>query len=176
MVTVSIAAVDEYAHTSSGVLSYFDGGTPSPLAVFGWSLFILCIVTIAQFLYQRAPMLNLEGSVLRILLVLVPGFLLIISAGIQGYLNFFDLLLILLYFCLFTISLSYSLLHKVGWCIWVVVSSLIFGIIMEYIGGIEGLWVYQFNEPMALFIIFTWVLRTLTILGACSALGVEIHE
>ena len=59
---------------------------------------------------------------------------------------------------------------------WVVTSSLIFSAVMEYLGGIEGLWVYQFNEPMAIFIVFTWTLRIFTILAVSSLLGVEIQE
>ena len=59
---------------------------------------------------------------------------------------------------------------------WIVTSSLIVSAIMEYLGGIEGLWVYQFNRPIAIFIVFTWTLRVLTILGVCSLLGVEIQE
>ena len=47
---------------------------------------------------------------------------------------------------------------------------------MEYLGGIEGLWVYQFDKPMALFIVFTWTLRVLTVLAASSLLGAEVHE
>jgi hypothetical protein len=47
---------------------------------------------------------------------------------------------------------------------------------MEFIGGIEGLWVYQNTRPMAVFIIFTWVLRTLTVLSLASLLGVDILD
>ncbi|MBC8224896.1 hypothetical protein H8E65_09920, partial [Candidatus Bathyarchaeota archaeon] len=43
VVTIALAVVDEYAHTSSGAFSYFDGMTPSPLTVFGWSLLVLGI-------------------------------------------------------------------------------------------------------------------------------------
>jgi hypothetical protein len=47
---------------------------------------------------------------------------------------------------------------------------------MEYLGGLEGIWVYQSNEPMAFFIVFTWTLRILTILAVSSLFGVEIQE
>ena len=171
-----LAAVDEYAHTSSGAFRYFDGMTPSPLAVFGWSLFVLGIVATAKFLHQRIPLGSLDGSASRVILPLIPFFLVIVLAWAQGYLRFFDPLLISVYFCLFAASLYYSRLHQYGWCIWVVISSLIFSAIMEYLGGIEGLWVYQFDEPMALFIVFTWALRVLTILAVSSFFGVEIQE
>ena len=176
VVTMVLAVVDEYAHTSSGAFSYFDGMTPSPLAVFGWSLLNLGIIATAQFLYQRVPLAGLDGSASRSLLVLIPVFLLIVCARVQGYLRFFDLLLVSVYILLFTASLYYSYLHQFGWCMWVVISSLIFSAIMEYLGGIEGLWVYQFNEPMAFFIVFTWTLRILTVLAVSSLLGVEIQE
>jgi hypothetical protein len=176
IVAMVLAVVDEYAHTSSGAFSYFDGMTPSPLAVFGWSLFTLGIIAIAQLLDQRVPLVGLGGGTSRSLLVLIPTFLLIVCARAQGYLRFFDLLLVSVYIFLFTASLSYSYLHQFGWCMWVVISSMIFSAIMEYLGGIEGLWVYQFNEPMAFFIVFTWTLRILTILAVSSLLGVEIQE
>jgi hypothetical protein len=176
IVAMVVAVVDEYAHTSSGAFSYFDGMTPSPLAVFGWSLFTLGIIAIAQFLAQRVPLVGLDGGASRSLLVLILAFLLIVCAWAQGYLRFFDLLLVSVYVLLFTASFYYSNMHQFGWCMWVVISSMIFGAIMEYLGGIEGLWVYQFNEPMAFFIVFTWTLRILTILAVSSLLGVEIQE
>ena len=117
-----------------------------------------------------------DGSALRSLLVLMPALLLIVSAWAQGYLRFFDALLVFVYLFLFSVSLYYSYVHRFGWGIWVVTFSLIVSAVMEYRGGIEGLWVYQFNEPLAVFIIFTWTLRVLTILGVCSLLGVEIQE
>jgi len=176
VVAMVLAFVDEYAHTSSGAFSYFDGMTPSLLAVFGWSLFVLGIVASAQFLYHRKPLGSLDGSASRSLLVLIPFFLLIVCAWAQGYLRFFNLLLVSVYIFLFTASLYYSYSHQFGWCMWVVISSLIFSATMEYLGGIEGLWVYQYNEPTAFFIVFTWTLRVLTILAASSLLGVEIQE
>ncbi len=176
IVAMVLAAVDEYAHTSSGAFSYFDGMTPSPLAVFGWSLFTLGIIATAQFLYQRAPLAGIDGGASRSLLVLIPALLIIVCAWAQGYLRFFDLLLVSVYIFLFTASLYYSYLHQFGWCMWVVTSSMIFSAVMEYLGGIEGLWVYQLNEPMAFFIVFTWALRVMTILAVSSLLGVEIQE
>ena len=176
LVTTAIAAVDEYAHTSSGAFSYFDGMTPSPLTVFGWSLLVLGIIAIAQFMYQKVPLIGLDGSALRSLLVLIPVLLLIVSVWAQGYLRFFGSSLVFVYIFLSLASLYYSYLHRFGWSMWVVTSSLIIGAMMEYLGGIEGLWVYQSNEPMAIFIVFTWVLRILTILGVSSLLGVENQE
>jgi hypothetical protein len=175
-VTMAISAVDEYAHTSSGAFSYFDGMTPSPLTVFGWSILVLGIVTIAQCMYQRIPLVSLDGRVQRSLLVVAPVSLLIASAWAQGYLRFFDSSLVFVYLFLSMASLYYSSSHRFGWSLWVVTSSLVFSTLMEYLGGIEGLWVYQFNEPMALFIVFTWTLRVLTILAVSSLLGVEIPE
>jgi len=176
VVTMVLALVDEYAHTSSGAFRYFDGMTPSPLSVFGWSIIVLGIIALARFLYRRVPLVGLDGSALRSLLVLMPSLLLFVSAWAQGYLCFFDALLIFVYLFHFSVSLYYSYLHRFGWSMWVVAISLIVSALMEYLGGVEGMWVYQFNEPMATFIVFTWTLRVLSILGVCSLLGVEIQE
>ena len=173
IVSMALAAVDEYAHTSSGAFSYFDGMTPSPLAVFGWSLFVLGILAAAKYLYQRMPLERLDARASRILLALTPVTLLIVSAWVQGYLPFFNPLLISIYLLLTSASLYYTYHHRFGWCMWIVISSMIFGTTMEYLGGVEGLWVYQFDEPMAFFIVFTWALRVLTVIAAFSLLGVD---
>jgi hypothetical protein len=176
IVTIVISLFDEFAHTSSGAFSYFDGMTPSPLTVFGWGILALSIIAIAQLLYQRAPLEELDGKIVRSLLVMMSIFLLIVSVLTQGYLRFFDPLLIFVYFFLSIASLYYSYIHKFGWSAWVMITSLIIGTIMEYLGGVEGLWVYQSNEPMAVFIVFTWTLRILTILAVSTLFGVEIHN
>ncbi len=176
VVTIATAFVDEYAHTSSGAFSYFDGMKPSPLTVFGWSLLVLGILTISLFIYRRAPLESLEYRELRILPVLISVFLLIDSAWIQGYLPFFGLALASVYLLLVAASLYYSYVHPLGWNFWVMFTSLILSSLMEYLGGIEGLWVYQNNEPMAFFIAFTWTLRTWTILAVSSLFGAEFLE
>jgi hypothetical protein len=175
-VTIATAFVDEYAHTSSGAFSYFDGMKPSPLTVFGWSLLVLGILTIARLIYQKAPLGSLEYRELRVLPVLISVFLLIDSAWIQGYLPFFDLALSSVYVLLVAASLIYSYAHPLGWNFWVMVTSLILSALMEYLGGVEGLWVYLNNEPMAFFIAFTWTLRTWTILAVSSLLGAEFLD
>ena len=176
LVTIATAFVDEYAHTSSGAFSYFDGMKPSPLTVFGWSLLVLGILTIARFIYRKASLESLEYRELRVLPVLISVFLLVDSAWIQGYLPFFGLALSSVYVLLVAASLLYSYAHPVGWNFWVMVTSLILSALMEYLGGIEGLWVYQGNEPMAFFIVFTWTLRTWSILAVSSLFGAEFLE
>jgi hypothetical protein len=176
LVTIATAFVDEYAHTSSGAFSYFDGMEPSPLPVFGWSLLVLGILTIARFIHRRAPLESLEYRDLRILPVLISVFLLIDSAWIQSYLPFFDLTLVSIYMLLIAASLYYSYVHPLGWNFWVMVTSLVLSTLMEYLGGMEGLWAYQNNKPMAFFIAFTWTLRTWAILAVSSLLGAEYLE
>lgn len=176
VVTIVTAFVDEYAHTSSGAFSYYDGMKPSPLTVFGWSLLVLGYLTIARFFHRRAPLESLEHRGLRILPVLISVFLLVDSVWIQGYLPFFGLALTSVYLLHVTASLYYSYVHPLGWNFWVMVTSLILSALMEGLGGIEGLWVYQNKEPMAFFIAFTWTLRTWTILGVSSLFGAEFLE
>ena len=175
IVTLVISAVDEHAHTSSGAFSYFDGMKPSPLTVFGWTLLVLDILAVARLLYPKFPT-NVHDSVaLRALLVITPVLLLLVSAWAQDYLRFFDPLLVIVYIILFSASLHYTYSHRFGWSMWIVASSLIFSALMEYLGGVEGLWVYQSDAPIAVFIVFTWVLRVLSILEVSSLLGVEIE-
>jgi len=176
LVTMATAFVDEYAHTSSGAFSYFDSMEPSPLTVFGWSLLVPGVLTIARLIHRRAPLESLEYRDLRVLPVLISVFLLVDSAWIGGYLPFFDLTLVSIYTLLVAASLYYSYTHPLGWNFWVMVTSLVLSAFMEYLGGVEGLWVYQNNEPMAFFIAFTWTLRTWAILAVSSLLGAEFLE
>jgi hypothetical protein len=108
---------------------------------------------------------------------LVPRVIILFgTAWFEGYLRFFGSKMVLLYMFLILASLHYSNSHKIQWSLFVSTSTLIFSAIMEYVGGTEGLWVYHNNRPMAVFIIFTWVLRTLTILSLASILGVDILD
>ncbi len=170
-----LAYIDEYVHTSSGAFRYFDGNIPSPLTVFGWSLLVLGIISISKIINQRVSsktLLNIEPRILIVLITII----LFGTAWLEGYMRFFDTRMILLYLFLFLASIYYSNFHKIEWSLLVSTSTLIFSAIMEYIGGIEGLWVYQNNRPIAVFIIFTWVLRNFTILSLASMLGVDFLE
>ena len=61
LVTLATAAVDEYAHTSAGIFTYFDGGLPSPLTVLGWGLFILGMLTIAKYRERHSNAQHADG-------------------------------------------------------------------------------------------------------------------
>jgi len=173
VVSLATAVIDEYAHTSAGAFTYFDGMTPSPLTVFGWGLFILGILTVARFLYSRIPLETLDSGVLRVVPALISVALLVAFAWIQGYFPVFTVLLILVYIVHGVASLYYSYLHPLGWNAWVMAASLAVGALMEFLGVMEGLWVYRFGEPLPLFMAFTWALRTWTILAVSSLFDVE---
>ncbi len=173
VVSLTTAVIDEYAHTSAGAFTYFDGMTPSLLTVFGWGLFILGILTVAQFLYEKIPLEAMDSDTLRSVPALISMALLIACAWIQGYFPVFTVLLVLVYTVLGLASLYYTSLHPLGWNAWVMAVGLAVGALMEFLGAMEGLWVYHFGEPLPLFMAFTWVLRTWTILAVSSLLDVE---
>jgi len=173
VVSLATAVIDEYAHTSAGAFTYFDGMTPSPLTVFGWGLFILGILTLAQFLYEKIPLGAMDSGTLRSVPVLISMALLIACAWIQGYFPVFTMLLVLVYIAHGVASLYYSRLHPFGWNAWVMVVSLVVGVLMEFLGAMEGLWVYRFGEPLPLFMAFSWTLRTWTILAVSSLFDVD---
>jgi hypothetical protein len=163
-VTLITAIVDEYAHTSVGVFTYFDGLRPSPLTVFGWSLFILGILTVAKMLRKMIPSGMDDGGLLNAVPALISIMLLVGGVSLQGYLGIVGLLLAVLYFLMGVASVQYTCLHSLGWNVSVMVSSVAIGAVMEFMGAMEGMWSFHFLEPIPLFMAFTWSLRTWTIL------------
>ena len=163
-VTLLTAVIDEYAHTSAGAFTYFDGLRPSPLTVFGWSLFILGILTVAKMLRKMIPWRTDEGGHLKAVPSLVSIVLLVSSMSLQGYIGVMGLLLAVVYLSMGVASVYYTRLHPLGWNVSVMVSSVAIGAVMEFMGAMEGLWSFHFGEPIPPFMAFTWSLRTWTIL------------
>ena len=84
IISIIIAFIDEYAHTSTEVLRYHDGGVPSFLTVLGWPLFILTIVWFAEFIENQA-FKKLEDRRISILapiiaIVLIPLFIITLES------------------------------------------------------------------------------------------------
>lgn len=179
VVSIIIAFIDEYAHTSSGVLVYFDLSTPSLLTVMGWSLFLLVILSVTEYL-SRTPLLKqlakFDNPVVKALPALIAIIATIILVWTQGYLGVFDAILTGVYVGLGLVSLYYSQLRTVGWNLSILISSVVVGGAMEFLGGIEGMWWYSDLAPIAWFMVFTWALRTWAIFTCCSFLGVRFKE
>ena len=175
-VTIVFAFIDEYAHTMADAFTYFDLMKPSPLTVFGWGLFIPGILTIARLLHEKLPLESFIKDIPRIAPVVSSIVLLIVCAWTQGYLPVFGLTLVLVYVLLGVASLYYTNGHPLGWNVWVMVTSLIISALMESIGAMEGMWSFRFNEPLPLFMVFTWTLRTWTVLAFSSLLGVKLSK
>jgi len=163
-VTLLTAVIDEYAHTSAGVFTYFDGLSPSPLTVFGWSLFILGILTVARMLEEMIPAGMDDGGPLNAVPALISVVLLVGSMSLQGYLGVMGLLLTVVYLSMGIASVYYARLHSLRWNVSVMVSSVAIGTVMEFMGAMEGMWSFRFMEPIPPFMAFTWSLRTWTIL------------
>jgi hypothetical protein len=173
IVSIIIALADEFSHTTAGVLTYFDGGTPSFLTVLGWGLFIIVIVAVAEFLVGIPSVAKVERKELRVLPALLAIILIPILVIVTGYSIVFDLLLIATYVVLGVASLVYTQKHPFNWNLSIFIGSIFIGGVMEFIGGVEGLWSYYFFEPLAWFMVLTWALRTWTILAICSLFNVE---
>jgi len=169
-VTLLTAVIDEYAHTSAGVFTYFDGLRPSPLTVFGWSLFILGILTIATMLEKIIPTGMVNGGPWNATPALISIVLLVGSMSLQGYLGVIGLLLAVVYLSMGVASVYYARLHSLRWNVSVIVSSVAIGAVMEFMGAMEGMWSFHFMESIPLFMAFTWSLRTWTILSVSQIL------
>ncbi len=172
--TLLTAFVDEYAHTSAGVFTYFDGLRPSPLTVFGWGLFILGILTIATLLGKMIPPGKGSRGPLSVAPALISIVLIAVSLGLQGYIGVIDAPLAIVYLSMGVASVYYSLLHPLGWNVSVMASSVAVGAAMEFMGAIEGMWSFHFMEPIPPFMAFTWSIRTWTILSVSRFLGADI--
>lgn len=170
---ILVAAVDEYAHTSAGTLTYFDRAVPSPLTVFGWSLFMILLVTIAKFM-MRMRLFDLQDQrTLRIIPVISCLILVSAAAVLQGYVSVFNWVLVLVYVMLGLASFYYTYGHSLKWNISLMTSSLVFGAFMEFTGRWEGLWAFRFMEPVSLLILFSWPLRIWTVNALCLLFDVD---
>ena len=169
-VTLLIAWVDEYVHTTAHVFQYLDGLEPSPFSVFGWGLLVLGITTVSKLLRGRFGFMKGEKYV-RLVPVVVVTSALILSAWIQGYLLMNNLSLTAMYTLFVTSSAVYCYRHPLDWVVSLMLCGVGFGGLMELIGGVEGMWTYSLSWPFGLFIAFTWALRVWTILAASDAIG-----
>lgn len=175
-VTLVTGLVDEYAHTRAGAFAYFDGLEPSPLTVFGWSLFVLNILTVARFIEKIVPLKDGGGRLSRAAPCLVSIALLVLSMYFQGYIPVMSPLLVVVYALMGAASLYYSSLNRLSWNFSVMTSAIAIGVSMEFIGAMEGMWSFRFMEPLSLFMAFTWSLRTWTILSVSRLLGAVISD
>lgn len=172
-VATFVAAIDEYAHTSVGTLTYFDNAVPSALTVSGWSLFTILLLTVTKII-MRVRLLNIpDRKVLRTVPALLSTILVFAIALFQGYTSVFDWLLVLVYSMLVLASFYYTYAHSLKWNVLLMIVSLAFGAGMEYIGRWEGLWTFRFMEPLSLLILFSWPLRIWTIGAFCFILNVD---
>jgi uncharacterized membrane protein YuzA (DUF378 family) len=125
-----LSFVDEYAHTSVGTLAYFDQAIPSPLTVFGWSVFMIFLIGITRLIVKNQSMQIEDKKKLRILPVIVSLILILAVTVIQDYLSIFNWVLILVYLFLFSASVYYTYQHPLKWNLFLMITSLILGICM----------------------------------------------
>jgi len=171
-----LSFVDEYAHTSVGNLTYFDQAIPSPLTVFGWSLFMISIVCITKLIVNIPSLQIKDNSKLRTLPVILSLILVVAVIVLQNYSGVFNWLLVLVYLFLFAASFYYTYGHPVKWNLFLMIISLILGLSMEYVGGLEGLWAFRFQYPISFLILFSWPLRVWTVNAICFAFEVDFSK
>lgn len=176
VIATLVAAVDEYAHTSAGTLSYFDNAVPSPLTVSGWGLFIILIVTVAGVLARSRTLDIREQKRIRTFPFFASAILVGSVAVLQGYISVFNWALIAVYAMLVLGSLYYTYTHSLKWNLMLMASSLLFGFSMEYMGRWEGLWTFRFMEPISLLILFSWPLRIWTVNAFCTFFGADFSK
>ena len=174
-VTIGVAIVDEYAHTVSGVFTYFDKGTPSLLTVFGWGPFVALIVVSATCCRRFVPFRHRAGW-FGVGLPLLSVIMIAALAKSQGYLGIIGWELVLVYGLMGLASLYYCCTRPLGWGLSAMACSVALGAGMEYVGSVEGLWSFHFGQPLCLFMVFVWALRVWTILAVCSLLGISFAK
>lgn len=171
-----LAFVDEYAHISVGTLTYFDQAVPSPLTVFGWSIFMISIVGVTRLIVTIRPLQIEDNKKLRTLPVIISLILILAVTVLQDYIGIFNWVLILVYLFLFAASFYYTYVHPLKWNLFLMITSLILGLCMEYVGGLEGLWTFRFQDPISLLILFSWPLRIWAVNALCFAFGVDFSK
>ena len=170
--TVAIATVDEYLHVSTGVYAYFDRAMPSPISVFGTGLLMILILVIATRLSKFLPWKNKKG-VWGTVPVLLSVAVQLALAAVQGYLPYLTWPVMFLYVVMGVASVFYAYRHSLGWSVSLMIGGMATGATMEFVGSLEGMWSFHFLEPLPLFMILTWALRTWTVHASCLLLGVD---
>jgi hypothetical protein len=171
-----VSLADEYAHTSVGTLSYYDKAIPSPLTIFGWSLFMIFIVGISRLIIKTQSLQIKDNKKLRILPVIITLILILAVIMIQDYLSIFNWVLISLYLFLFATSFYYTYTHPLKWNLFLMITSLILGLTMEFLGGQEGLWTFRFQESISFLILFSWPLRIWAVNFLCQAFKIDFSK
>jgi hypothetical protein len=176
VIAMIASAIDEYAHTSVGTLTYLDNAVPSLLTVFGWSIFMIGIVNVSK-LAMNLRFLNIQDhKVLRLLPAVITLFLITIVTVLRGYVSVFDWVLLIVYVVEGLLSLYYAHKQPLKWTVFLMITSLFFGFFMESIGRWEGLWSFLYNEPVSLLILFSWPLRTWAVNCVCMLLKIDISS
>lgn len=171
-----LSFVDEYAHTSVGTLTYFDQAVPSLLTVFGWSVFMISLVGITKLILSIRSLKIMDNKKLRTLPVIISLILVLAVIVLQDYLSIFNWVLVLVYLFLFAASFYYTHVHPLKWNFLLMITSLILGFSMEFVGGLEGLWNFRFQHPISLLILFSWPLRIWAVNALCFAFGVDFSK
>jgi hypothetical protein len=170
--TIAIATVDEYLHVSAGVYAYFDRSIPSAISVLGTSLLMIFILVVATRLSKFLPWKTKKG-LLGTLPILVSIILQVALARVEGYLPVLGWPVLFLYVAMGVASVFYAYRHPFGWTVCLMISGMVVGATMEFIGSLEGMWSFRFLEPLPLFMVLTWALRTWTVHASCFFLGVD---
>jgi hypothetical protein len=177
---ILVAAMDEYAHTAAGTLVYYDQGIPSLLTVLGWGIIMLGILFIA-YLVTRVPAVAVfkaspeHHRITRILPAVISSGLVAAMVWVQGYASLFTPLLVLVYVFLILGSCYYTYHQPLVWNLALFAVSVIVGGVLEWSGALEGLWSFHFQEPVSLFIVFSWPLRIWTVLCLCFLCGSDFR-
>jgi len=171
-----LSFVDEYAHTSVGTLTYFDQAFPSPLTVFGWSIFMISLIGVTKLIVNIRSLEIKDNKKVRTLPVIILFILILAVTVLQDYIGIFNWVLVLVYLFLFAASFYYTHVHPLKWDLFLMITSLILGFSMEYVGGLEGLWTFRFQYPISLLILFSWPLRIWAVNALCFAFGVDFSK
>lgn len=113
---------------------------------------------------------------LRTVPVVVTLVLILAVVILQGFLSIFDWVIVLVYLLLFAASFYYTAHHSLKWNLLLMVTSLVFGFCMEYIGGIQGLWTFRFQAPVSVLILFSWPLRVWAVNALCYIVGIDFSK
>lgn len=171
-----LSFVDEYAHVSAGTLTYFDQAVPSPLTVFGWSVFMISLIGITKLLMNIGWLQIGDDKRFRTSPVIISLVLVLAVIVLQDLWSLFNWTLILIYIFLFAASFYYTQTQTLKWNLFLMLTSLVLGLSMEYVGGMEGLWTFRFQAPISLLILFSWPLRIWAINAICLALKADFTK
>ncbi len=176
-VTAVVAFLVEKSLISIKVLTY-DGSSPFPYIVTGWTLMMISILGLSDLSRKWLVDLGMFKKLNKWRIVPTVLASLVFAAFYiwEGYFGISGPSLALMYLGMMALGLLYSSRCTIEWNTSLVIVSLVLGGYMELAGSLAGFWHYHQGETLAIFITLAWILNAWAVHGIVFLTGVNLSD